>query len=83
MIVKVEDCPLVMVEWDDAESTSDWMGADTFKAERLACRSVGWLLEDLDRYVVVAGTVAYQAGSDDVRCVMTIPRGCIRTMRRL
>lgn len=71
----------VEVEWEDACQSSGWgRPPDPRDAlERMVVRSRGFLVHDDRHHVVVAQSVASNGQLADV---LTIPRGCIRRMKR-
>ena len=73
--------PLVIVEWDDVNGSSNWAAEESVKKVELTrCTNVGWKLESTAKKLVIC------AGKNDMgdysdRC--TIPKGCVRSIRRL
>lgn len=77
--------PLVLVEWDDSASyvETGWKKSHVVLNDLTPGRifSVGWVLKKTKRYLTL---VAH--GSNEHREVqgeMSIPRGCIRSVKRL
>lgn len=72
---------LIEVEWDDAAVKGKWCGMATYEeCEPCRCRTVGYLLKADQRRVVI---IQNQSRDGDVSDSMTIPRGCVRKMRKL
>lgn len=74
--------PLLIIEWDDISAYSNWIdeNEDISKTEPIHCISVGWKLKANRKYLVIAST-----RSGEGRCTdrEAIPRGCIRSIRRI
>lgn len=76
--------PLVRIEWDDSSSRrATWSQLEDLQGDadvHLRCTSVGWLLKQNERALVIAGhrSASGQYGGD-----MTIPRCAVTKIRRL
>jgi len=72
---------LIIVEWVDSTGSSVWASEESMKKTELAhCTNVGWKLKSTAKKLVIC------AGKNDTgnysdRC--TIPKGCVRSIRRL
>lgn len=73
---------LLLVEWLDSTSRNEWNAVDEIVADVRVpkCRSVGWLLHEVDTHVYLASSLfAYDdptlrsLASGDIK----IPKGCI------
>ena len=47
---------LVYVTWNDAACTSGWENFEAFKPDSMKCYSVGWLVQENDKQIVVCRT---------------------------
>lgn len=82
---------MVLVEWDDAHQHEGWHDIDDRIEENsfFRCETVGWLVHEDERKVVIATSVAESRMSVRIESdislssVITIPRGCITGMRSL
>jgi hypothetical protein len=77
---------LVHVEWLDSHSTDGWkpFGEMANDATPAACRTVGWLVYENAKAIMLVASVidqhhVYPAGTG----TMTIPRKCIKSMRTI
>ena len=69
---------LVKVTWHDAQSYDAWDGRDQeFEAPK--CVTVGFLVEQTKKHIVVAGTRSRK----DIACAMVIPMGMVKKVKRL
>ena len=74
---------LVYIEWVDSSvkhSGGSWIDVSKAHATDLTCRSVGFIVEEDDDSITIAGHVAF-----DVDCVsgnMTIPKVAIKKRRK-
>lgn len=71
------DKPLEIL-WDDATSNSDWR--KTERGKTLTITTVGYLENESDHQVTVVRNMAEE--NKNVSCSMTIPRSCIKSMKR-
>ena len=70
----------VEIVWDDASAVDSWRTPDDLPAlARIVTR--GWLVVDDEEKVTTAGS--YQEGEDMVGEIITIPRGCVVSLRVL
>ncbi len=72
---------LVKVDWIDSSTARGWNTRDKAKKPGgFACTSVGFVIQENKKDITVAGTVG-----DDGDCLdaITIPRGCIKKIRRI
>ena len=73
--------PLIVVEWVDSTGSSGWANEESMKkTEPAHCTNVGWKLESTAKKLVICAG-RNDAGEYSDRC--TIPRGCIKSIRRL
>jgi hypothetical protein len=74
--------PLVEVEWLDAHACGGWETPATYRADAPAvCCSVGYLLHRTRAALTLVQSCGLTTG--EVTDALTIPRGCVRKMRRL
>jgi hypothetical protein len=80
---KAKDWAFVEVHWKDAASLAEWQGIGG--APKLAeVIHRGWLFsEDGDSVSLCAGIVLGKTGVIDVGDSITIPRGCIVSIREI
>jgi hypothetical protein len=70
----------VVVEWVDSKIMHGWQDNRIFEGEVAQCESVGFLYEDgVDFITLVMG----QSDSDMVVEGFSIPRGCIKSVKKL
>lgn len=73
--------PLLVVEWDDITTDNGWKSEDKDYADLIVhCYSVGWKLKSNRRNLVISNMRSDDGGCDKREI---IPRGCIRSIRRL
>lgn len=78
---------LVLVEWVDSNGGGGWQSQEAAvreaAADPLTCETVGWLLDDTDRYLLVAPnrTVGRKVGQ--VGDPMQIPHVAVVAVREL
>lgn len=75
----------VVVDWVDIVAINGWRNRlDIAELEPDLCRSVGAVLRNDDKEIVLAATVGIDS-PDDSTClhVISIPQGCVRKIRRL
>lgn len=83
---KEERFPLrtrIEVEWVDSSSRGQWDSVEGYKiktARALRIRSIGYLLRSDRSEIVLIQSMGVNA---DVADSVTIPRGCVKTVRRL
>ena len=75
---------LVYIEWEDAVGRNNWMNKDDMKAwikdGRCFVHSVGWVMEETDKYIVLSGQKSPESKYGDELFAMTerIPKAWIR-----
>ena len=73
--------PLIIVEWDDVSGASGWVTEESVKkTEPIGCTSVGWKLKSTPKKLVIC---ASKNDAGDFADRNTIPKGCIKSIRRL
>lgn len=72
--------PLIVVEWNDTCTSSSWKLEEDCKHIEMKCVSVGWKLRSGRKFLTLTAT---RDGEDGCNDRQTIPRGCIRSIRRL
>jgi len=73
--------PLIIVEWSDITSHSSWYNEQTASQKQaLVNMSVGWKLKSDREFIRLT---PMRSGSGDCTDVQVIPRGCIKSIRRL
>lgn len=73
--------PLVLVEWDDTTTNEGWAMVENLTSEPVHCISVGWIVRKTKIALVLAGMRSLDEDACNTR--QTIPRGCIRSIRRI
>lgn len=73
---------LVEVVWDDAATSGRWLSLKTYIEDRgiVECRAVGYLTKKNAREIQVVQQISKEG---DVSDSVTIPRSCVRRIRRL
>jgi hypothetical protein len=82
----------VEIHWVDSTSRTGWHRVDEFNEETkraggpMPMITTGFLIDQTKDYISVAGTIGYS--KEDSLCgkacdFMTIPRGCIKKVKRL
>lgn len=81
------DRPLVIVEWEDSQATTSGWRHETDlnpKYELPIVYTVGYLLQETERYVtVVQSMIFYKDVSNQICGIMSIPRSCIKSIKKL
>jgi len=72
--------PLVIVEWLDANTESGWTAVKDIKHEPTPIRTVGWLLSQTDKCLVMFSS---HTDDGDAGEVTTIPAPWIQTVKKL
>jgi len=73
--------PLIIVEWEDTSGSNVWVSEEVAKAtEPIHCTTVGWKIELTPQKLVIC---ASKSDGGDYSDRDTIPRGCIRSIRKL
>lgn len=78
--------PLIIVEWDDISTHSGWYYDDEDLSKNVChCISVGWKVKSNRKYLQISPIREQWIGSRRSKCDdrQLIPRGCIRSIRRL
>lgn len=76
--------PLVLVEWLDAHTVDPWTSFDDLMDhDTMECETVGWLLKEDDKSVVVVPHRTTVLGESQGSGVIEIPRGCVTRVYRL
>lgn len=71
--------PLVIVEWQDTITHSGWVDWDKLDDVTIPCISVGWKVKSDKRSI----TLSSMRSDDGCASRQVIPKGCIRSIRRL
>lgn len=83
----VDEMKLVLVTWIDALGcSSSWRDKEHLADSKpLLCRSVGWILRDDDKYIVLVPHIADETQYNEWQGCgdMTIPRGMIQKVQLL
>jgi len=66
--------PIVLIEWLDAYASAGW--EDDSKAEPAPCKTIGFLIDETDTYVLLAATLGH---STETNARFAIPKGMILT----
>lgn len=76
---------LVMVDWHDAFSRSEWIHEDDVRQEfsncGWACVNVGYLIEDEKSHITLASRAAFD--NESYGLLQRIPRGMVESIRTL
>lgn len=87
--MELPDPQIVYIEWldihthtGDHDSQCVWVPLPDSTRPSL-CRSVGWLLHEDKEAVQFAATVSDEDGERSALVTCTIPRGCIKKMKRI
>ena len=76
--------PLVIVEWSDILSISDWRDfEDVLTDKPVSCVTAGFLVRDDRELVVVAATISNDDGHEGVGDTVAIPRGVVKKITRI
>lgn len=73
---------MIRVEWIDSNMTSGWHASELQNYAPMHCTSVGFRVHEDEIVIVVAGSIAPEAGAD-VADVMVIPKCCVQQIREL
>lgn len=79
--------PLVLVDWEDAFSSSFWHSQAAVDSEFAAkdsgymCQQAGWLIRKTKDCIVVAGRA--NEGQQDYGCLQRIPSGMVKKITTL
>ena len=72
--------PLIVVEWEDATSRSSWEDEKDADFKVSLNHSMGWRIRCDRKYVLL---IRQRGEFDDCADRLKIPRGCIRSIRRI
>ena len=73
--------PLVKVEYDDVTGQSGWDTPENIKkTEPVGCITVGWQVKSTAKKLVIVSTQSDNKTYSDRN---TIPKGCIKSIKRL
>ena len=73
---------LVRVKWIDTVTDDSWVTKESAKKwsrRDFECESVGWLIEKDRKHVIIVS----MKGGDDVAMSQKIPRGCVKSIKRI
>ncbi|KKL70148.1 hypothetical protein LCGC14_2107850 [marine sediment metagenome] len=74
------DKDIVLIEWVDSKGLTNWEDIDGLESmPPVECLSVGFLLDENESYK----TIALGMGGNQVLGRMTIPTGCIKSIKKL
>ena len=84
----MDDCPLVMLEWEDSRrAQSDWIHLSEFTpGNAVRCVSVGWMIHDGSNVKVLAPNMGDVGDGDaelQVSGVIHIPARCVMKITTL
>jgi hypothetical protein len=86
-VSRTNDCPLVMVEWEDsAQPIPTWSYLSSFTPSgTIRCASVGWLIRDDDEMKALAPNMGALGDENSVQVsgVIQIPARCVIKQTRL
>lgn len=78
---------LVYLEWADALYTSDWISKRRIKSwarnSDWIVNHVGWIIEENDRYTIIASRLSLKGENDEFGSLQKIPRTWIRRRKIL
>lgn len=69
-----------MISWNDTRSCSEWREPDEHLPHAVI-HTCGWITLDTPKYVTIVASI--DDDGEFVGDVLTIPRGCIKTIKRL
>ena len=78
--------PLLVVEWNDISTHGGWEYDDVDLSKyAFYCVSVGWRVKSTRQYLQISPMRSSRVGSKYSKCDdrQIIPRGCIRSIRRI
>ncbi len=81
-IIRVKKRPLVVVEWEDTTSSSGWdYEEDRYNDPTAVIFTVGWQIKShRDRLILSS---QHNKRDNQIGGTWVIPRGCIKSIRRL
>lgn len=75
---------LQIVRWVDSASTPRWRYTHEIDPKPSECVTVGFVIHANRKAITLAQTARMDKGyEEDVNACMTIPRGCIKSIRNL
>lgn len=75
-----ERIPIVVVDWHDAFTHDEWTSSNTEADQDYLCRSVGFLVKQSTKRIIIAQTLAAEGRQTNT---LTIPRPWVRRMRKV
>jgi hypothetical protein len=72
---------VLLIEWGDAVSVDEWTPRTEIALPPSKVLSVGFLIEETETHYTLALNV--DTVSDSASCIMTIPKGMIKKVKRL
>jgi len=73
--------PLIEVEWEDIAGQAGWQNEEQVKAtEPIHCVNVGWQIKSTAKKLIIC---AGRNDQGDYSDRSTIPKGCIKSIRRI
>ena len=73
--------PLKLIEWVDSTTTARWQDTRDIRTTPSRCATVGFLVHSTKDAITLAQSLDRDGG--DVNATMTIPRGCIKSIRNV
>lgn len=74
---------LRIVRWVDSASAPRWRYPHEIDSRPATCLTVGYVVHETKEAITLAQTQRVDESYDDVNGCMTIPRGCIKSIRRI
>lgn len=72
----------IEVDWEDSGSAGGWESRkDSAKKDVLLCRSIGYVIRSDEKCIILSQSQC--AVGDRVSDTITIPRACVKRVRRL
>jgi len=66
---------IYLIEWEDIQAYAGWQDISSYGTSRAI--SVGFLLRDDDKSLVLAGTLCQETGGEEANNAIVIPQGCV------
>ena len=76
--IDYKNLTVVFILWDDAEADNTWKDAKE-RCKVKECKTIGFLLHEDERQVVVTNTLAYDI---DISGDIAIPKGMIKEIKK-
>ena len=76
--IDYKNLTVVFILWDDAEADNTWKDAKE-RCKVKECKTIGFLLHEDERQVVVTNTLAYDM---DISGDIAIPKGMIKEIKK-